>query len=525
MIEQATNRARWWALGALVLATLAVGLDTTVLSVALPTLALDLNASTAQLQWFIDSYNLVLAAALLPAGLLGDRFGRKRLLLAALVAFGVASAWCAYSDSAGALIGARVLLALGAAFLMTMPAAVLPVIFPAAERTRAVAIWTTAMFVSFPLGPIVGGLLLDNFWWGSVFLINVPVVVIAIIAVSLLMPESRSAHRSRFDPVGLILATAGLVALTYAVIAAGERGWSDGLVWATLVSAVVLEIGFVAWQRRLAARVAEGEALLIDLSIFRLPGFTWGILIAVTATFAMFGMLFAGPQYFQNVLGYDALGAGLRQLPMIAGLIVGSRLGAQIVARSGAKLAVGAGFALMAGGLLLGSTTSMGDGFGLAATWMAIMGTGMGFAMPTAMAAAIGAIPEERSGMGSGLMMSLRMVGGAVGVAVLGSVVNSSYRGALDVEGLPPAAADEVRDGAATGVQVAQHLGAPDLLHSVQAAFVHGYDVMLLSCSGIALLGLVLGVLFLPNRPEADEASVGPAAGSSGESEHDVVRT
>lgn len=527
MIDQSVHRARWWTLAAIVLSTLAVGLDTTVLSVALPSLATDLHASTAELQWFIDSYNLVLAAALLPAGLLGDRFGRKRLLLGALVAFGAASVWCAYAGSATGLISARVLLAFGAAFLMTMPASVLPVIFPPQERTRAVTIWTTATFLSFPLGPIVGGLLLDNFWWGSVFLINVPVVVIALIAVGTLMPESRSPHRSRFDPIGLVLAIAGLVALTYGVIESGERGWSDALVWSALAAAVALEGAFVGWQRRAQARAAKDEVLLIDLSIFRLPGFTWGIVIAVLATFAMFGMLFAGPQYFQNVLGYDALGAGLRQLPMIVGLLIGTRLAGLVVARSGAKLTVAIGFAVMAAGLLLGSTTSIDSGYGLAATWMAIIGFGMGFTLPTAMGAAIGAIPTDRSGMGSGLMMSLRMVGGAVGVALLGSLVNSGYRGELDVSGLPPATADAVRDGAATGVQVAQQLGSPELLDSVRAAFVHGLDVMLVSASGIALLGLVLGVIFLPNRPNRPEGldQVGEPGNSDGESEHDVVRT
>ncbi|HST84909.1 MAG TPA: DHA2 family efflux MFS transporter permease subunit [Kineosporiaceae bacterium] len=524
MIEQSADRTRWWALAALVLSALAVGLDSTVLSVALPTLATDLHASTAQLQWFVDGYNLVLAAALLPAGLLGDRFGRKRLLLAALAAFGAASIWCAYAGSATELIGARVLLALGAAFLMTMPASVLPVIFPAEERTRAVMIWTTAMFVSFPLGPIVGGLLLNNFWWGSVFLINVPVVAFAMIAVGTLMPESRSPHRSRFDPIGLSLAIAGLVALTYGVIESGERGWSDGLVWSWLAAAVVLMVGFVWWERRAQARVRADEVPLIDLSIFRLPGFTWGILIAVLATFAMFGILFAGPQYFQNVLGYDALGTGIRQLPMIAGLLVGSRLAGLVVARSGAKLTVGIGFAAMAGGLLLGSTTSIGDGFGLAATWMAIIGIGMGFTLPTAMDAAIGAIPADRSGMGSGLMMSLRMVGGSIGVALLGSLVNSGYRGALDLDGLPPEAAAAVRDGAATGVRAAAQLGSEELLDSVRAAFVHGLDVMLIGATGVALLGLVLGVLFLPNRSGLPH-QIGQPAQSSGESEHDVVRS
>jgi EmrB/QacA subfamily drug resistance transporter len=513
------ERGRWWALAALALSTLAVGLDTTVLSVALPTLATDLRASTGQLQWFIDSYNLVLAAMLLPAGLLGDRFGRKRLLIGALAAFGAASAWCAYAGSAGGLIGARVLLALGAAFLMTLPASVLPVIFPPGERTRAVTIWTTAMFVSFPLGPIVGGLLLDNFWWGSVFLINVPVVVIAIIAVSVLLPESRSPHRARFDPVGLLLAVGGLVAVTYGVIGGGERGWSNGVVLGTLAAGVALEGLFVFWQRRVQARAEPGEQLLIDLSIFRSPGFTWGTVLGVTATFAMFGMLFAGPQYFQNVLGYDVLGSGLRQLPMIAGLVLGSRLAVVVVARWGAKATVGAGFALMAIGLLIGSTTSVGDGFALAATWMSIFGVGVGFTLPTAMDAALGGIPAGRSGMGSGLLMSLRMAGGAIGVAVLGAVVNSAYRGALDVAALPADAAAEVRDGASTGVVVARSLGSAPLLDSVQRAFVHGMDVMLVTCSGIAVLGMVLGVAFLPNRA----THAGQQAPDSGESEHDLA--
>ena len=201
-------------------------------------------------------------------------------------------------------------------------------------------IWTTAAFVSFPLGPIVGGALLNNFWWGSVFLINVPVVLVAIIAVATLMPESKSPHRVDFDVVGLLLAVGGLVALTFGLIEGGARGWSDVLVWVSLFAAAVLVLGFVGWQRRVQTRALPGERLLIDLSVFRSAGFTWGLVLAVTATFAMFGMLFAGPQYFQTVLGYSALGSGLRQLPMIGGLLVGSRLGGRITARWGAKATV-----------------------------------------------------------------------------------------------------------------------------------------------------------------------------------------
>src|SRR4029453_11913187 len=217
---------RWWALGALALTLLVVGLDLTVLNVALPTLAVDLHASTGQLQWFANAYNLVLAAALLPAGLLGDRFGRKRFLLIALGLFAAASVACAYAGSAGALIGARAVLGLGASFLLPLSVAVLPVLFSAEERPRAIAIWASANAIGIPLGPVLGGWLLDHYWWGSVFLINLPVIVLAGGAVAVVLPESRSSYPPRLDLVGVLTSSLGLVGLTYGVIEAGERGWS-----------------------------------------------------------------------------------------------------------------------------------------------------------------------------------------------------------------------------------------------------------------------------------------------------------
>jgi MFS transporter, DHA2 family, multidrug resistance protein len=223
----AASTSRWWALGALALSTLTVGLDGTVLSVALPTLAGDLDATTSDLQWFTTSYLLVLAAALLPAGMLGDRFGRKRMLLGALVVFGAASVACAYATSTGQLITARVALGVGAAVLMPLTSAVLTVLFDDAERPRALTVWVTASALGIPLGPLVGGWLLDHFWWGSVFLINAPLVVFALIAVALWVPESHGDRNRRFDPAGVLLSAAGLVALTYGIIDAGERGWSD----------------------------------------------------------------------------------------------------------------------------------------------------------------------------------------------------------------------------------------------------------------------------------------------------------
>src|SRR5580704_515460 len=245
-LSPASGRRRWWTLGALALSVLVVGLDLFVLSLALPTLSVDLHASTSDLQWFVDSYSLVLAAALLPAGLLGDRFGRKKLLIGALAVFGVASVACAYSSSTAELIGARAVLGLAAAVILPLALAVLPVMFTPAERPRAIAIVGGATFIGYPLGPILGGWLLDHYWWGSVFLINVPIVLLALAAVVFLMPESRGSGRFRIDWTGVLVSSAGLVALTYGVIRAGQDGWSDSIAIGAMAAGVIALAVFVA---------------------------------------------------------------------------------------------------------------------------------------------------------------------------------------------------------------------------------------------------------------------------------------
>jgi MFS transporter, DHA2 family, multidrug resistance protein len=508
---------KWWALGALALALLVVGLDGTVLSVALPTLSTALHASTGQLQWFVDAYLLVLAAALLPAGLLGDRFGRKKLLLAALAIFGVASLACAYASSTGMLVAARSVLGLSAAFLMPLSMAVLPVLFTPEERPRALGIWVTATAISFPIGPIVGGWLLDNFWWGSVFLINVPVVVLGLIAVSVLVPESRNPHPARLDVVGALTSSLGLAGITYGFIEAGEKGWGNAGALAVMAAGVVVLAAFVSWQRRFARR-PQGQPL-IDLGLFRSASFTWGTILATLMNFALFGLLFAMPQYFHSVNGTDALGTGLRLLPLIGGLVVGARVGGRLVPRAGAKVVVAIGFVLLAAGLVAGANTASGSGYALAATWLTIVGLGVGFAMPTALDAAIGALAAARSGVGSGLIQAVRQVGSAIGVAVLGTVLNSSYRGHLDVTGLPAQAAGAVRESVSAGVAVARQLGSLSLLDLVRSSFVHGMDAMLWVCAGLAVVGVILTLGLLPSR---SEPIVG-AGEARAESEREVI--
>lgn len=508
---------RWWAIVALALSLLTVGVDATVLNLALPTLATALHASNADLQWFVDAYSLVFAAALLPAGLLGDRFGRKKLLLCALVLFGLASLGCAFSTSAGMLIAARAVLAIGGAFLLPLSLSVLPVLFSDQERPTAVTVLTLTTVLAFPIGPILGGWLLTNFWWGSVFLINVPVVALALIAVFVLLPESRSAEAPGLDPIGVVTSSAGLVALTYGVIQAGANGWGDPGTLLILAVGVIALVSFVLWEQRLSGQ--SGGQPLVDLALFRSASFSWGTILATLVSFAMFGLLFTVPQYFQAVMGTDAMGAGLRLLPLIGGLIVGGGVGNRLGHRAGLKITVALGFTLITVGLLLGATTSVSSGDGFTALWVTVFGGGLGLAMPPAIDAALGTLSAERSGVGSALIQAVRQVGGTFGVALLGAIINSAYRDRLNVAGLPAPAAEAVRASVAGGVAVAHQLGLPSLLASVRSAFVSGMDIMLLVCGGIAAAGIVLALIFLPRRT----VKVDEAGAEAVKSEHEIV--
>jgi MFS transporter, DHA2 family, multidrug resistance protein len=503
---------RWWALVAISASVLVVGLDLTVLNLALPVLSAQLHASTTDLQWFSASYSLVLAAALLPAGLLGDRVGRKKMLLIALVVFGASSAACAFAGSPGELIAARAVLGLGAAVIFPMSIAVLPVLFTPDEQPRAIAVVMGATFLAFPVGPLLGGWLLDNFWWGSVFLINVPVVVLALVAVGLLMPESHGARSRRIDVPGIVLSSLGLAGLTYGCIKAGESGWGNPAALATILGGVAVLALFVVWERR-AGR--HGMAL-VQLELFRSAAFTWGTILTTFVSFAMFGILFAMPQYFQGVRGLDSLATGLRMLPMIGGMVIGMIGGTRLQTPPkgpdgrpagnppvGPKILVMSGFVVMAAGLAVGATTGAASGTAFTATWYAVAGLGLGLAMPAAMNAALGALSAERSGSGSALITAMRQVGATIGVAVLGTILLSAYRSQLDLGGLPAAAAETVRTGVIAGVGVALHLHSAALLDSVRAAFAHGLDVMLAVCAGVAGLSALLALAFLPRRAQA----------------------
>lgn len=500
-----TGTRRWWALGALTLAVLAVGLDGMVLSVALPTLATALHASESNLQWFQSGYLLVLAAAMLPAGLLGDRYGRKTVMLSALLLFGAGSAACAYAPTAGLFIAARAVLGLAGAGIIVMALSALTVLFTEEERPRAVGIWAAANFLALPIGPVLGGWLLTHYWWGWVFLINVPVSLVGLIAAVMLVPESRAAQRPGLDLVGMLTSTASLVGLTYGLIEAGQEGWGSADALVPMGASLVALVGFFLWEQRLSRR--PGGQPLVDLALFHAAAFTWGVILAAIAVLAMIGVLFTMPQYFQGVLGTDAMGAGLRLLPLIAGLVAGAVPADRLARLVGAKITVVLGFALLAVGLSVGATTSVASSGGVVAAWMAIVGAGMGLAMATATATALSELSQERSGVGSAVMQAVQKVGGPFGSAILGSVLSSAYQAQLHLAGLPPTAATVVKESLFGGLAVARQLDSASLRAAVRAAFVHGMDVSLVVAAGIAAAGLVLALVFLPRHSGALEAT------------------
>ncbi|HEU5030878.1 MAG TPA: MFS transporter [Spirillospora sp.] len=489
---------RWWALAALTLSVLIVGLDGTIINVALPTLSDELGATSAQLQWIGGGYLLALSVGMLPAGLLGDRYGYRRLLVGGIALFGLASAAGALAGTAGQVIAARAVLGLGAAMITPLSMAILPRVFGKDELPRAIGVWTAATAVGMPIGPLVGGWLLDHFPWGSVFLFNVPVTVLAAVACLRLLPADgpRDRDGGPFDYLGTVLGTLGIIALVYGTIQVPGHGWGSASVLVPLAAGAVLVVLFVRRQRRAAAP-------LVDLGLFADGTFRWGAIIAVFVNFAVMGLLFVVPQYLQAVLGNGAFGGGLRLLPLIGGLMAAATLAEPLVPRLGARVVIPAGLLLLAAGTLLGAATGPGDGYAPAAGWLSLAGLGFGLAIVPATSLVIGSLPEDGPGTGTSLLETIQQLGGALGVAALGSVLNAGYLARLWVTGLPDAAASAAR-GSVTGADaVAARLHDKALLASAHGAFVHGMSLTLLVCAGAALLAAVLAAAFLPGRARA----------------------
>ncbi|CAI9419217.1 DHA2 family efflux MFS transporter permease subunit [Nocardioides sp. T2.26MG-1] len=507
---------RWWALLSLVPAVLAVGLDGTILSVALPTLGGELDATTGQLQWFVTAYALAFAAAMIPAGMLGDRWGRRRVLLGALGVFGIGSVACAAASGPTTFILARVVLGIGAAAILPMALAATPYLFTEEERPRALGVLMSVTMLGFPLGPLLGGWLLSNAWWGWVFLINVPVVAVALVAVRVLMPESRGARAGRIDLGGVALSATSLTVLSYGVIEAGDRGWTDARSVLLVLAGIALVAAFVWWQRRALEP-------LVDLRLFASRAFSGGAVVSTVVSFVMMGLLFTLPLYTQTVHGLDAEGSGVRLLPLIAGMLLTALPSGLLAKRIGQRATVAAGMVVLAVGLGWGATTGVGDGSWASAGWTVVCGAGLGLSLPTAMDAALGAVPADAEGVGSAVLQALRMVGSSFGAAILGSVLNAGYRGDLPTDapslrGLAPDLAAAARDSVVGASEIARSRGSADLLHAARSAFVHGMDLTLWVSSGLALAGAVLAVVALAGREPA------PAVvGADSVHEHDPI--
>ncbi|MEU9187893.1 MFS transporter [Streptomyces sp. NPDC048484] len=509
--DPALDPRRWWALGALVASMLVLGFDMTILNVALPTMAGQLGASTGEQQWMADAYVVVFAALMLPAGLLGDRFGRRRMLMAGLGIFLAGSLLGSLAGDVTWVVVARAVMGLGGALVMPLALSVLPSLFPPTERTKAVGVISAASALGMPLGPIIGGWLLDHFWWGSVFLINVPMAAIGIAACLFLLPETRDPASPKVDAVSTALTAAGLGALIYAIIEAPTRGWGDPLVLGLIAGAVALLALLVRRERRSARP-------MLDMSLLTHRGFVLNTVAATLVMFVLSGLMFVLPPYLQAVLGNDALGTGVRMLPMMGGLMVAARTAQPVVARFGSRGVVSAGLVVLAFAAFLGSRTTVESGYGFTALWLSIAGLGFGFAVVPAMDGALGTLPADRAGSGSGLLMTLRQVGGAIGIALLGSLLAAAFRDRLDVTGLPERAADTARESVVAAHLVAERAGTADLVTSADTAYVHGMSLVLLVCGIASLVTALLAGAFLPNTrsqdvtgPEEEEEEEKPA--------------
>jgi EmrB/QacA subfamily drug resistance transporter len=508
--------ARWWALAAITVSGLVVGLDMTILITALPTLATRLGAGTSELQWFSDAYTLTLGGLLLPAGVLGDRLGRRRLLLIGLALFGVSSVVAAQMTSSSSLIAMRALMGVGAAIILPLSLSILPTLFSEAERPRAVALAAVGAFLGLPLGPLAAGWLLTHFAWGSIFLINAPVVAVALVGIWLLVPESSDPQAPPLDWIGAILAIAGVTALVYSIVEEPGRGWGDPVVLGSLVTGTVALAAFAAWDLRV-------RAPLVDLHLFLNGRFAWSTAAFAVAAFALAGGLFVLTPYLQIVQGNNAQGTGIKLLPLIAAVMIGGLASDRVTARAGTKLVVSAGLLVTAAGLLLLSRAGADTGYGLVAAGLTVTGLGMGLSMPTALDAVLGSLPSEQTGAGTALSRTVQQTGASFGVAILGSILNNAYRASLlrRLPSVPTQVREASLSNVAAAVRVAQHLPGRAGGRLVQAAFVsyaHGMSTVLVVCAGLMLGGALLMLLFLPARapspaePEMQPVPAVPAA-------------
>jgi MFS transporter, DHA2 family, multidrug resistance protein len=511
--ERQAHTRRWLVLGVMCLSLLLIVMDNTIVNVALPTLQRDLDASTTQLQWVVDAYILVFAGLLLTMGSLGDRFGRRGALAIGLSVMGTASILSSFADSADQLIATRALMGVGGALIMPATLSIITNVFTdRRERAQAIAIWSATAGAAVAIGPVTGGWLLEHFWWGSVFLVNVPVVVVALVLGQLFVPTSRDPSAPPIDVPGALLSIAGLVVLVWAIIE-GPGGWTDPeILGAFALSAVLLGI-FVLWERRVPFP-------MLDVSFFRNPRFSAASGAIMLTFFAMFGSLFLLTQFLQSILGYTPLEAGIRLLPMAGVMLVISPLSAKLVERIGSKIVVATGLSVGAVGLIIASRLTAGASYPEVLASLVVLAAGLALVMPPATESIMGSLPLAKAGVGSAVNDTTRQVGGALGVAVLGSVMSSTYgpRVSDAISGLPVSSeqATAIHDQLGAALRAASEIGGEPgrmLADVASRGFADGMSTAFIIGAAALALGAVIVALFLPARARDHESAAVAAPG------------
>jgi EmrB/QacA subfamily drug resistance transporter len=494
------------------LCLLAITMDNTILNVALPTISRQLNASGAQLQWMVDAYIVVFAGLLLTTGTIGDRLGRRRMLLAGLGVFGIASTATLLVSSADQLIAIRGLMGVGGALLMPATLALITNLFPEAERPRAIASWAAVSGVGMVLGPIVGGTLLEFFGWNSVFLVNVPVVAVGLLGTMHLMPESRDEAPGRLDPVGAVLSIAGLATLVFGIIEAPGAGWTSTETFVRVGAGLVLLVAFAIWE-------LHNSDPMFDIGLFGKPAFGATSFAETVVHFALVGAMFGLTMYLQFVWGQRPWQAGLSMLPLAFGVVIGSIVAARLLARLGARHLIVAGMAAMCVSFLLISRLTVDSPYLAFGAVLAFMSTGMGLAMAPATESIMGAVDKARAGVGSATNDATRELGSALGVAVFGSILSSGYRDALATRmagipgglgALPPAVGAAVRDSIGSATVAAGSLPSgmgTAVVSAARQAFVSGMSTATLIAAAVVAVGTIVVALWLPGRSPAVDAT------------------
>jgi len=511
-------RRRWLTLLVLCISLIVITLDNTILNVALPTLAKPtaqggLGASSSQLQWIVDAYTIVFAGLLLSAGSLGDRFGRYRGLALGLSIFGVGSLLSAVATSADMLIGTRALMGIGGAFIMPSTLSILTNVFTdPAERGKAIGIWAGVSALGIGLGPISGGALLAHFWWGSVFLVNLPIVIAGLVLGFLLVPESRDPSEPRLDPLGAVLSITGLTAVLWSVIEAPSHGWGSAGVVGGFVLGVVLLASFFVWERRT-------EHPMLDLRFFENPRFTAASAAITLTFFALFGTLFLLTQFLQSVLGYSTVEAGAVLLPQAAVMMVMAPLSSTWVRRFGNKRVVTTGLLIVSASLFGFLAFTPSSGLGAVIGISMVMGLGMANIMAPATDSIMGSLPRAKAGVGSAVNDTTRQVGGAVGVAVLGSVLSSHYTGAVTDRlgsSVDPGLLEKLTGGVGQAVGIGRTVpNGAGIITVARESFVEGMHRAAVVGGIVTLIAAAAVARWLPARARDDEPPPGAAPAAS----------